>query len=325
MKYTYNSSIAIWPKLENSRVLVLGGTGFIGKWLVASLGFAQLAGHSINLTIISRDPKAHFKDFSADGFKTSWIESDVSKPLHLDLRNFSHVINAATPSSAKTGAISPRYVYDSIVHGNSSILSSPHNPEFRYIFLSSGAVSQLEKSEPDYEHRICESEHLDTLSSAYSHGKRFAEIGIARARETNDLNAQSLRLFAFAGPGLPLDQHFAVGNFMQDYVTGRSIEVKGNPNTQRSYMYPTDLVSHILMSLTSSDTETTEVGSTEVVSIGDLATLISSGAKISGITEGDFTQPMSSYFPASNKILNQRIDLEESIKKWKEWLSDFKN
>ena len=191
--------------------------------------------------------------------------------------------------------------------------------------MSSGAVGHLEKSEPHYEHEICEARHLDSLGSAYSHGKRFAEIDIARAREIYDLNAQSLRLFAFAGPGLPLDQHFAAGNFLKDYLMGRSIEVKGNPNTQRSYMYPTDLVSHIIASLTSSETETTEVGSTEVVSIGELATLISSGAKTSETTEGDLTQPISSYFPTSKKVLNQRIDLAESIKKWKEWLSILKN
>lgn len=325
IKTIYDSCPQIWAEMETSEILVMGGTGFIGKWLIASLGYAQLAGHQINITVLSRNPRAHLGDFSNEAFQISWLENDVSKHSNLDVEKYKFIVNAATPSSAKTGAIHPSYVYDSIVCGNLSILQSAHHPELRYIFLSSGAVAVLEKSEPIINRKKCESHHLGDLSSAYSHGKRFAEIDISKARETIGLNAQALRLYAFAGPGLPMDQHFAVGNFMKNYLLAETIEIKGNPKTKRSYMYPTDLVIHILQSVISKETKTIEVGSTEVVSIGELATLIISDTNSLGFTNGDITQPITSYFPTSDSVLDQTIDLEGSLKKWKAWLNSFKH
>jgi nucleoside-diphosphate-sugar epimerase len=325
IKAVYGSCGDIWPKLDGSQILVMGGTGFIGQWLVASLGYAQLAGHTINITVLSRDPRTHLKKFSSESFQISWIEGDVSKPLNLDVEKYEFIVNAATPSSAMTGAVIPSYVYDSIISGNSKVLNGLHNHALRYIYLSSGAVTQLEKSELNFERDMCERQHLDTLGSAYSHGKRFAEIDIARTRDAFGLNAQSLRLYAFAGPGLPLDQHFAAGNFMRNYLTADSIEIKGNPKTQRSYMYPTDLVTHIAKSLISNETETRELGSTEVVSMMQLANLISSSRNPPLITVGDLSQPVSSYFPTSDKVLAQTINLDESIRRWKEWLISVKS
>jgi hypothetical protein len=112
---------------------------------------------------------------------------------------------------------------------------------------------------------------------------------------------------------------------MRNYLTADSIEIKGNPKTQRSYMYPTDLVTHIAKSLISNETETRELGSTEVVSIFQLATLISLDRNPPSITAGDLSQPVSSYFPTSDKVLAQTINLDESIRRWKEWLISVKS
>lgn len=325
VNHVYDSCSEIWPKLENSKILVMGGTGFIGRWIVASLGFAQLAGHAIDITVMSRNPSAHLEEFESEGFKTSWLDHDVSKNEKLEIQEFDHVINGATPSSAKSGAVDPKYVYDSIVLGNSSILNSSRNMNLRYLFLSSGAVTQLENSEPKFNRKLCEFEHLESLSTAYAHGKRFAEIDITGAIKSKKLNAQSLRLYAFAGPGLPLDQHFAAGNFMLNYLKSEPIEVKGNPNTKRSYMYPADLAMHIIRSLTSNETETMEIGSTEIVSMSEFAALVSDGNAASQPTDGDLAQPSSSYFPTADILLSQTINLDMGIIKWKEWLASLKN
>ena len=303
----------------------MGGTGFIGRWIVASLGFAQLAGHAIDITVMSRNSRAYFEEFSSEGCKLSWLDHDVSKNEKLEIQEFDFIINGATPSSAKTGAVDPKYVYESIVLGNSSILNSSGNLNFRYLFLSSGAVTQLEISEPKFDRELCEFEHLESLSTAYAHGKRFAEIDITSAIKSKELNAQSLRLYAFAGPGLPLDQHFAAGNFMLNYLKSKPIEVTGNPNTKRSYMYPADLAMHIIRSLTSNETETMEIGSTEIVSMSEFAALVSDGNAASRPTDGDLAQPISSYFPTAEKLLSQTINLDSSIIKWKEWLASLKN
>jgi nucleoside-diphosphate-sugar epimerase len=325
IKEIYHSCINVWPSLESSNLLVMGGTGFVGKWLVATLGFAQLMGNSLNITVLSRKPKKEFDLFNYAQFKISWIENDVTKDIHENYENFDFIVNAATPSSAQTGAINPIYVYESIARGNNAVLSSKSSRQLRYIYLSSGAVTQLESIEPYFDQLICQHSHLDNLASAYSHGKRFAEIEIATARESYGLNAQSLRLYSFAGPGLPLHQHFAAGNFMRDALDSEFIEIKGNPKTRRSYMYPSDLTKHILQSLVSGDVKTREVGSTEVVSIAELAKIISENTKNPGIRVGDDLKTRTSYYPITEDLLAQTIELDESIKKWRDWLHVIKN
>lgn len=316
----YSSCRHLWPSLEHSNILVMGGTGFVGKWLVASLGYAQLLGTDLKITVLSRQPSTYLDAFAVEGVKISWIKHDVAKDSDLDIAGFTHIINAATPSSASTGAVQPNYVYNSIVKGNNIVLNAAHNTDFRYIYLSSGAVSYLETVEPRFDREICEAEHLDALPLAYSHGKRFAEMDIEKAVAEEGLNAQSLRLYAFAGPGLPLDQHFAAGNFMRDFLDSKSIEIKGNPETQRSYMYPTDLAVHILKSLTLRDTRTQEVGSSEVVSMVELAKRISVEGKKMSVSESYSKHAFSAYFPKLDALLGQTINLDESIKRWKKWL-----
>jgi dTDP-glucose 4,6-dehydratase len=302
----------------------MGGTGFIGKWLTASLGFAKESGFNIDISIMSRNPSIHEREFAGEGFEITWIEQDVTKNPNSDLSKFTHIINGATPSSAGTGAIDPMYVYNSILGGNNFFLNGNSPVDSRYLFLSSGAVSKLEQDEEKFDRTLCEKNHLDSLTTAYAHGKRFAEADITKAIISRGINAQSLRLFAFAGPGLPLDQHFAAGNFLRDYLESGDIEIKGNPETLRSYMYPTDLTAHLLKSLASISHETVEIGSSEVVSMQDLAQIIAGKSDSSKVSKGDHSQSASKYFPTSKNLLGQTVDLEESFKRWKKWLATSK-
>jgi len=77
---------------------------------------------------------------------------------------------------------------------------------------------------------------------------------------------------------------------------------------------------HILRSLILNVTNTQEVGSSEVVSMRELASRICEGVNSLPVREGDFKQPLSSYFPKSENLLGQTVSLDESIKRWKNWL-----
>ena len=79
-----------------------------------------------------------------------------------------------------------------------------------------------------------------------------------------------------------MNQHFAVGNFIRDFIYNDKIEVKGNGLSTRSYMYSSDL-SLWLLTLTrkSHANDVYNIGSDFRVSIAQLAQLVNKcGAEV---------------------------------------------
>ena len=70
--------------------------------------------------------------------------------------------------------------------------------------------------------------------SVYGEGKRAAELMCSLATR-GSLEVKIARCFAFLGPHLPLDTHFAAGNFLRDGLAGRTIEIASDGRTVRFF------------------------------------------------------------------------------------------
>ena len=91
------------------------------------------------------------------------------------------------------------------------------------------------------------------------------------------------RPFAVVGPGLPLDAHFAIGNFIADAVAGREIVVGGDGRPLRSYLYAGDLAVWLVTLLVRGRSgRAYNVGSDRAIGIGELARLVRSVVPGSG-------------------------------------------
>jgi nucleoside-diphosphate-sugar epimerase len=309
-------------QLNGKNILVLGGTGFVGSWLAKSLSYFINNGGTTHLAIASRNAsrsEVFYKELSK---KPEFIDLDISADSVQELNDFDVVINCATPSTAAGGTNDVSKLYKTIVDGTERLVTdmTATEKQIRLVNLSSGAVTCLLQEESCGYIKNCPVEHIGTPAGAYSHGKRIAEELVQEKTAEGYLSGINLRLYAFAGPGIPLDQHFAAGNFMQNAKNGSPIEIKGNPETVRSYQYPTDLMRSILLAAAGTNTETLEVGSQERVTMSELAASISKLTSQVPVSSGNKLMPISKYFPSLQTICESKVNLEESITRWWKWI-----
>jgi nucleoside-diphosphate-sugar epimerase len=236
---------SIWEDFRGATVLLTGGTGFIGSWMVATLRHAsqrlQLGTKIILLTRNPDSPRLRALGFTGQP-DIAMIAGDVRQPIICDAP-LTHVVHAATDASAKLNAERPQEMVDTIIDGTRQVLACVQrlHPR-RVLFLSSGAIygKQAPASHVDEDCRLAP----DPLGagSAYGEGKRLAEqLCAISGRRPDAPHLTIARCFAFVGPLLPLDAHFAIGNFICDGMQGRDVNISGDGSAVRSYLYAGDL------------------------------------------------------------------------------------
>jgi dTDP-glucose 4,6-dehydratase len=154
----------------------------------------------------------------------------------------------------------------------------------------------------------------------YAIAKRDAEEFIRQLGQ-DGLSVSIARCFAFVGHWLPLDQHFAIGNFLRDGLSGRPIQVNARHQVYRSYMYADDLVEWLMTIACHSnpDCPVYNVGSDHAVLMGELAEMIAGefglNANIPPICEDIVDRYVPSIDKANHSLgLNLRYDLLASIR-----------
>jgi dTDP-glucose 4,6-dehydratase len=128
------------------------------------------------------------------------------------------------------------------------------------------------------------------------------------------------RCFTFIGPQLPRQQHFAIGNFIEDGLRGREIIVKAKHQVYRSYMHTDDLV-RWLMTIASNSSELCpiyNVGSDEAKSILEIAKCVGEFFKVPistmGISENNEDRYIPSIYKARKELgLELDINFTEAI------------
>jgi dTDP-glucose 4,6-dehydratase len=319
---------AAFLTLRNARLFITGGTGFFGHWLLESLLHANRElSLNIHATVLTRSAAA----FTT---KAPHIATDPAITLlEGDIRTFAfppephtHIIHAAT----ETGTDEPQELAESILDGTRRVLQFARSTGARrLLYTSSGAVygrgittiARIPETFPGAPDPLL-------LQSSYDEAKRMAEhLCVAHSHNT-PLECTIARCFAFVGPHLPLDQHFAIGNFIRDAIAAHPIHIKGDGTPLRSFLYMSDLAIWLWSMLaTAPANRAFNVGSDESVSIADLAQLTAATLRpglpiqIDGTPTG---APPATYVPDITRAqtelgLRVTIPLAEAIRRTAAW------
>jgi nucleoside-diphosphate-sugar epimerase len=319
-----------WLKLKNKKIFITGGTGFIGKWLVGSLIYANdVYSLDCKITILTRNP-----DFFIDSYEyistnsiITFLNDDVRLLKNINSK-FDFVIHAATDVTLSNPAIE---TFDVCTIGTRNVLEFSINSEANnFLFLSSGAVYGKQPPELNSISELYNGIPDRTSSqSSYGLGKIIAEWMVSQYSINFGLNTKIARCFAFVGPYMAMDKHFAIGNFIKDCIIGNSIIINGDGRPVRTYLYSSDLTIWLWRILLEGNKgDIYNVGGNHQISIEELAiltkNLINPCASIILSKDKNNNSLPERYVPdinlAKNKLnLSPLITLEESILKTTEW------
>lgn len=320
----------LWEELRGQRIFITGGTGFFGCWLLESYAHAnEQLGLKARAVVLTRNPGG-FAAKAPHLAKRADLEFVTGDVRHFPFPNgsFSHVIHAGTTSSAP---VEPGEMFATIVDGTRRVLefAATHGTR-KLLFVSSGAVygrqpSDLTRVPEDYPGAP---DPLDS-ASAYGEGKRAAEFLCALASRPHGLETKIARGFAFVGPHLPLDAHFAIGNFIRDALLGGPIAVKGDGTPHRSYLYAADLAVWLWTILFRGKAgRPYNVGSEKDLTIAEVAQAVRESfippPAVQFALAPNPAQPPSRYLPATHRArtelgLRETLDLREAIRRTVSW------
>jgi dTDP-glucose 4,6-dehydratase len=323
----------LWEPVRGQRIFITGGTGFFGCWLVESFcHINRVLNLNASATVLTRSP-ANFI------LKAPHLAADPYVQLLTgDVRNFEFpegvfpfAIHAATEASARQAAEEPLEMLSTILVGTERALEfAATHGTVRFLLTSSGAVYGRQPSSITHlpESYAGAPDPLDS-SSVYAEGKRAAELMCSLYQKGHGIECAIARCWAFCGPHLPLDAHFAIGNFIGDVLRKEPISIQGDGTPRRSYLYGADLAIWLWTMLFRAPSLTPiNVGSGEDLSILELAQMVAqtldtnavvrvAGSPVSGLAP-------SRYVPSVSRAkqllgLEQTVGLEESIRRTAAW------
>ena len=323
---------APFASLRNANLFITGGTGFFGHWLLESFLHAN---ETLNLnahaTVLTR---------SAHAFTTKSPHIATNPGITLlegDIRTFTfpttahtHILHAATDSG---GAQANRPAYDladSILDGTRRILQFAQSTgATRLLYTSTGAVYGRSTTLAHTPETYLGGPDPLLLQSSYDEAKRMAEhLCVAYAADTQ-LQPIIARCFAFVGPHLPLNQHFAIGNFIGAALANTPIHIKGDGTPRRSWLYIADLAIWLWTLLTQAPSNRAyNVGSDEGMTIAEAARLTAATLNpplpilIDGIPKP--AAPLNSYVPNVTRARTElgvavTIPLDEALRRTAAW------
>lgn len=220
--------------MNKKNILLLGGTGFVGRKLVTRL---NQRGHRIS--VISRSTRQTPFPQEIAYFACSLEHRETLRQL---LPTTDIVIHLASASTPATSTLDPTFEALHNVMPTARFLEIfAEYPEAKLIYLSSGGAIYGDNSNP-----LVDEQQASMPLSYYGAGKASIEALLHAFCHQTGRNATILRPSNFYGPGQPVRPGFGIiPTLISRALNSQTIEIWGDGNTIRDYLHIDDFTSII--------------------------------------------------------------------------------
>lgn len=268
-------------RLEGKTLLIAGGAGFLGRWMVAVL-------QCLNAGVLRKPCRALVLDNYITGSRKNivaeikdphiqFIEHDVRKPLSMrGAADF--IIHAAGIASPVHYKSHPVEAIESAIFGAKHLLELAKDKKAEsFLFFSSSEIY----GDPDPRFIPTPETYLGNVScigprSCYDESKRLGETLSMTYFHRYGIPVKIVRPFNVYGPGMTMDDFRVIPNFLTRALHHEPLPVHLKGNQTRSFCYVTDAITGFFkVLLSSANGEVYNVGNDEEeIRMQDLAAVV---------------------------------------------------
>ena len=340
-----------FTEMSGSRLLITGGAGFLGYYLVQSVLHWNEAepGRAIELVVadnfIRGLPRWIARLEGRPGLEL--IRIDVRQPLPPGIRDFDYMIHAAGIASPHVYRAHPIETMDANVNGLRNLLDMSskamegQRPALGFLYYSSSEIY----GDPDPTAIPTPETYRGYVSctgprACYDESKRFGETLCVNFARVHGVPTRIARPFNNYGPGMKINDGRVPADFCRAVIEDRDIVMYSDGSPTRTFCYVADAVTGYYKALVRGrDGEPYNVGveapEVSVAEFGDL--VVSLGSELFGYSgsvvrrvsgEEDYlTDNPSRRCPRIDKARTElgydpQVSLEEGIRRTLLWYAD---
>jgi UDP-glucose 4-epimerase len=223
--------------LEGRRILVTGGSGFIGRHVVS-----EMSAQGARVRVVDLQPHP---DPSVDVVLGDIADPEVLKRAFAG--GFDSVVHLAAVTSVLRSLEQPQRTYQTNVAGTAALLEAAREAGATSLaFASTNAVTG-----PMEEPKITEQARLRPLTP-YGSTKAAGEMLMSAYTASYGLRCAYLRLTNVYGPGMQAKDSI-VARLMRAIRLGTTFEIYGDGNQVRDYVHALDVVQGMRLALVNED------------------------------------------------------------------------